>query len=103
MAGKTIRIFAKKAFRLQHSGEEVTTRPMDFQSIPEVLTKCQLFKLAKDDGDIQIIATPKNQKNVEKEPGTPSRGNAGGNSNEGSTPSGDGQDENKDKPTNTGT
>lgn len=63
-----MRIFTKKAFKFQDhkNGESVKTLPFSFKDVPEWATKDILFAWGVKDGDIEIIQSKPDEKEIEK-------------------------------------
>lgn len=64
-----MKIFAKKAFALTNTetGEEVITRPLEIQDVPDWAAKTDMFKLASQSKDIQGMNTKNEEKKAEQE------------------------------------
>jgi hypothetical protein len=63
-----IRVYAKKRFEFKSpNGERVQTTPLGFCNLPDWVEKTDLFKLARKAKEIEVLASPKEEKNKEKE------------------------------------
>lgn len=69
--GKTMRIFSKKAFQFDHpagSAPAVTVQAGSFGDVPDWIADSIMFKLAKQDGDVEVIGS--RQDEIAAETGT---------------------------------
>lgn len=61
-----MRIFTKKSFEFENAEEKVVTSPLAIQDVPAWVKDNWLFKMAKKDGDVEIIGSAKDEKNAGK-------------------------------------
>jgi hypothetical protein len=63
-----LRIFTKKAFKFQdhESGESVKTLPFSFSNVPIWATKDVLFAWGVKDGDIEVVQSKSDEREIEK-------------------------------------
>lgn len=60
-----MRIFASKSFLFQAGEEETSIRNHEIKDMPDWIAATTLFKLAENDGSIQVIENSIQQKTVE--------------------------------------
>lgn len=61
-----MRIFTKKSFEFKNSeGGSVTTAPLAFHTVPDWVAEDNMFKWGAADGDIEVIETKQDEKEVE--------------------------------------
>lgn len=67
-----MKIFTKKAFRFDMSGQKsITTKAMEFKTVPDWVKDTLIFKLASKDGTIQEIVSKKQSLALENDGETP--------------------------------
>lgn len=62
-----IRVFAVKSFLFTRGDEKVKVRNQEIAEVPNWAADTQLFKLAKIDGNIQVLSSKSEEKQVEKD------------------------------------
>ncbi|WP_371378897.1 hypothetical protein [Sporomusa aerivorans] len=62
-----MRIYTKKSFEFKNvAGDKVVTQPLSFTDVPDWAAKDQIFKWGKEDGDIMVTETAKEEAAAEK-------------------------------------
>ena len=65
---RRMRIYTKKAFWFEQKNvTPVITKAMGFQEVPEWVKDTLLFRLALQDGSVQVLSTVKQQKELEND------------------------------------
>lgn len=62
-----MRVFSVKSFLFVRGEEKVKVRNQEMKDVPDWVAETQLFKLAQIDGNIQILSSKSEEKQVEKD------------------------------------